>query len=197
VIPLEGGRSGLKLTIASFWRPSEQNIHRRRNATEKDVWGVMPSAGYEVKLDDSELVEVMQRRRERDVVQPPGATTAGPQAPKTAEKPENKPDEATQNVGKLQGANAPDGKGEDSGDPQLNKAVEAIEQEIAAAVGNHLAVAGRERLQNRRSTELRTVAAPLANLAVSQRRHRPSRRERSARPCGKDVNSVARFGLAG
>ena len=30
LIPLEGGRSVLKLTTASYWRPSNQNIHRRR-----------------------------------------------------------------------------------------------------------------------------------------------------------------------
>jgi carboxyl-terminal processing protease len=134
VIPLEGGRSGLKLTIASFWRPSEQNIHRRRNATDKDVWGVMPSPGYEVKFNDSELAEVMRRRRERDVVQPPGApatatppATSGPAASKSAEK---QADEQNSQPDKPQAPDAPEE--EAAADPQLNKAVEAIEQEIAA-----------------------------------------------------------------
>ncbi len=136
VIPLEGGRSGLKLTIASFWRPSEQNIHRRRNATDKDVWGVMPSTGCEVKLSDAELLDVMQRRRERDVVQPPAAAGATSKPPKPAEKLEkpvaaeqSKPDKAAAET-----APAAEKKASEV-DPQLNKALETLAQEIALSGG--------------------------------------------------------------
>jgi carboxyl-terminal processing protease len=149
VIPLEGGRSGLKLTIASFWRPSEQNIHRRRNATDKDVWGVMPSPGYEVKFNDSELAEVVRRRRDRDVVQPPGAAAAthsSPASPMPAnpeskepdaiEPKEKQPVERNPRPDKPIDVQKPGSKETEMvGDPQLDKAVEAIEQEIAAAGG--------------------------------------------------------------
>ncbi len=42
IIPLADGRSALKLTTAEYYRPSGKNIHRRRNMTEKDEWGVKP-----------------------------------------------------------------------------------------------------------------------------------------------------------
>jgi carboxyl-terminal processing protease len=46
VIPLERGTSAIKLTTASYWCPSGKNIHRSRNATEEDDWGVRPSGEW-------------------------------------------------------------------------------------------------------------------------------------------------------
>src|SRR5688500_6849132 len=40
IIGLEEGRSALRLTMASYWRPSGKNIHRGRDAKEEDEWGV-------------------------------------------------------------------------------------------------------------------------------------------------------------
>jgi carboxyl-terminal processing protease len=51
MIPMEGHRSILKLTTASFWRPSNKNIHRKQDATEDDEWGVLPSDGFKVEID--------------------------------------------------------------------------------------------------------------------------------------------------
>jgi carboxyl-terminal processing protease len=72
VIPLLGekGRSSLKLTTATYWRPSGENIHRGRKAQETDQWGVQPNDGYEVKLDDAAFTRMMQDRRQRDVILP-------------------------------------------------------------------------------------------------------------------------------
>lgn len=67
LIPLEGGRSLLKLTTASYWRPSNQNIHRTRNATEADAWGVMPDEGCLVVLNDDEMRQMIEARRARDL----------------------------------------------------------------------------------------------------------------------------------
>lgn len=67
LIPLEGGRSLLKLTTASYWRPSNQNIHRTRNATEADAWGVMPDEGCLVVLSDDEMRQMVEARRARDL----------------------------------------------------------------------------------------------------------------------------------
>ena len=49
VIELEKGTSALKLTTASYHRPSGKNIHRFPGTTESE-WGVMPDPGYEVKF---------------------------------------------------------------------------------------------------------------------------------------------------
>lgn len=55
VIPLERGNSALKLTVATYWRPSEKNIHRTRDAKEDDTWGVLPDAGLAVKLSEDDI----------------------------------------------------------------------------------------------------------------------------------------------
>jgi len=70
IINLEEGRSALKLTTASYHRPSGQNIHRFDGATEADVWGVQPSKGFRVRLSDEEMSGLLEYRRERDVVRP-------------------------------------------------------------------------------------------------------------------------------
>ena len=50
ILELEGGRSALKLTTASYWRPSGENIHRRRDVSDDDPWGVKPNQDYKVPL---------------------------------------------------------------------------------------------------------------------------------------------------
>ena len=50
IIDLDGGNSVLKLTVASYYRPSGENIHRFKNAKATDKWGVSPDPGMEVKL---------------------------------------------------------------------------------------------------------------------------------------------------
>ncbi len=92
VLPLEGGRSVLKLTTASFWRPSGKNIHRHRPREEdQGEWGVRPDEGYEVKLTEDEFKEMIRHRRERDVIRrgspmaPPPAQDSDPQLRKALE----------------------------------------------------------------------------------------------------------------
>jgi carboxyl-terminal processing protease len=70
IIGLEEGRSALRLTMASYWRPSGRNIHRRRDAKEEDEWGVKPNPGFEVKLEPDEFQKLLTERRERDIVRP-------------------------------------------------------------------------------------------------------------------------------
>jgi carboxyl-terminal processing protease len=66
ILELEGGSSVLKLTVASYFRPSGENIHRFRNAKPSDKWGVTPDKGLEVKLKDGEYVRWFIARRHRD-----------------------------------------------------------------------------------------------------------------------------------
>ena len=54
LLPLESGKSLLKLTWASFWRPSGANIHHAVGVPEDAKWGVSPDAGYESKLSPEE-----------------------------------------------------------------------------------------------------------------------------------------------
>lgn len=74
VIPMEGRSSALKLTTASYWRPSGKNIHRFTDAKETDDWGVKPNPGFEIPMKDDERLEYVIYRRDRDIV--PGK--AGP-----------------------------------------------------------------------------------------------------------------------
>lgn len=80
VLPVEGGRSVLKLTTASYWRPSGRNIHRLKSAAETDPWGVDPDADCSVPMTDKELSAWLEYRRDRDIVRPTdkSGTSAAP-----------------------------------------------------------------------------------------------------------------------
>jgi carboxyl-terminal processing protease len=72
LLEMEEGQSALKITTASYWRPSARNIHRFPDSKEEDDWGVKPSKGYEVKLTDEERIEYFKWRRDRDIVRRDG-----------------------------------------------------------------------------------------------------------------------------
>jgi len=72
VIELEGGSSALKLTTASYHRPSGKNIHRFPGATDDDEWGVMPDKDLELKLSLQETKDYLDYRRDRDVLSKDG-----------------------------------------------------------------------------------------------------------------------------
>ncbi len=68
ILPLDNGQSILKLTVATYWRPSGKNIHRFKDAKESDEWGVSPNPGMEVKLNRSEYESWAEARRQRDMI---------------------------------------------------------------------------------------------------------------------------------
>ena len=75
VILMENETSALKLTTASYWRPSGKNIHRfpdkkdfEAAKIDPDEWGVRPNKGLEVPLKDEERLQYMLWRNDRDVV---------------------------------------------------------------------------------------------------------------------------------
>jgi carboxyl-terminal processing protease len=70
VLTLEGEEGALKLTTASYWRPSGKNIHKTKQAEEDDAWGVTPDDGYEVIVEDEELTKLRLWRHRRSA--PPG-----------------------------------------------------------------------------------------------------------------------------
>ena len=98
LIELENGRSALKLTTASYWRPSERNIHRLKDAKEEDDWGVRPDKDFQVKVDEDQWKSIVEWRTTRGILRHKAIAT--------------KP---VENVD----------------DPQLNKAVEYLEKQIA------------------------------------------------------------------
>ncbi|WP_435010467.1 S41 family peptidase [Tundrisphaera lichenicola] len=66
ILDLEDGNSVLKLTVATYWRPSGKNIHRFPNAKDTDEWGVSPSPGLEMKLSREDYHDWFLGRRDRD-----------------------------------------------------------------------------------------------------------------------------------
>jgi carboxyl-terminal processing protease len=89
IIPMENQTSALKLTTASYWRPSGKNIHRFPDSKDTDEWGVKPDPGFEVKLTDEERVAYFTYRRDRDVIHGKGGAPA-PSKPPAAENDKEK-----------------------------------------------------------------------------------------------------------
>ncbi len=81
VIHLEGGKSLLKLTTASYWRPSGQDIHRYPDTPKQENWGVQPDDGYKVERTEEETTELIKHRHDRDVVRAPGVANAEAETP--------------------------------------------------------------------------------------------------------------------
>ncbi|REJ64660.1 MAG: S41 family peptidase [Planctomycetota bacterium] len=79
VVPLERGRSLLKITTNTFWRPSDQQIHKMDDATDEDAWGVRPDDGFAVELSEDEEERRRDERRARDVAQHEQPATFDPE----------------------------------------------------------------------------------------------------------------------
>lgn len=135
LIDMEGGKSMLKLTTASYWRPSGVNIHRKKDAKESDEWGVRPDQGFEVTLTDEQAKQVALQRRDRDVAAGKGAkpgtpAPSEPPAAKPASQPAAQihlpdvdllPDETSPQPVKPTGP---------IDDPQMRKAIQYLESEL-------------------------------------------------------------------
>lgn len=76
VIELEDGKSAMKLTTASYHRPSGKNIHRFPDSKETDEWGVMPNEGYKVDMNSEQMQAYLLNRRQRDVFSKDGPTAS-------------------------------------------------------------------------------------------------------------------------
>ncbi|HJT79487.1 MAG TPA: S41 family peptidase [Gemmataceae bacterium] len=67
----EGGE--LKMTIASFWRPSGKNLSKlSTKGGEDEDWGVRPDKGFRVDLPRKERFELDEHLRNAEVILPPG-----------------------------------------------------------------------------------------------------------------------------
>jgi carboxyl-terminal processing protease len=109
IIELEGGRSALKLTTAGYQRPNGRNINRFEGATEEDEWGVSPNEGYAIRLPDEELRQLIETRRERDILKRPAAAKPETGKPETGKPETGKPETGKPETGKPD-ASKPDEK---------------------------------------------------------------------------------------
>jgi carboxyl-terminal processing protease len=144
ILELEDGSSVLKLTVASYYRPSGENIHRFRNMKTSDKWGVSPDPGSEVKLSQGEYVRWFLGRRDRDLEsaakghRKPAAAQPEP-AKSDATAKEQKPQEkaATKDHSKDEKAQAKPGSPRRGSRPfvdkQLNRALEVLRAKLAEA----------------------------------------------------------------
>ncbi|HZU35687.1 MAG TPA: S41 family peptidase, partial [Gemmataceae bacterium] len=65
--PFEGG--DLKLTTASFWRPSGKNLNKSSTkGRPEDEWGVTPDAGYLLKLTPKQHVQLEEHLHDQEVI---------------------------------------------------------------------------------------------------------------------------------
>lgn len=110
VLDLEGGRSALKLTTATYWRPSGKNIHRRKDATDDEAWGVKPNQGFEVTIPEDMQEAVFLHRRKRDRYQAPNE-----QADSTVDEESAEPGDATEAT---------------ADDPQLRRAIDYLKDKL-------------------------------------------------------------------
>jgi carboxyl-terminal processing protease len=125
ILPLQYGRSALRLTVARYYRPNGENIHRAPGATEEDQWGVSPDEGLSVELDEASLRRLAQRWREASYPSlasieaepsiPSGDDAAGSDSPPP-------PDTSQDSV--IPGSSL-------LADPQLRRAVEHLREQIA------------------------------------------------------------------
>ncbi|TWT88642.1 putative CtpA-like serine protease [Pseudobythopirellula maris] len=68
LLSLESGRSLLKLTSASYWRPSGVNIHRAVGQGEDEPWGVKPDAEGAIEQTPEEMIAWFEWRQRRDLI---------------------------------------------------------------------------------------------------------------------------------
>jgi C-terminal peptidase prc len=69
----DAGKGKLKLTTATFWRPSGRNLNRTSTkGRDEDEWGVTPNAGYNLKLGTKEQYDLQDHLRDQEIIHPPG-----------------------------------------------------------------------------------------------------------------------------
>lgn len=149
VINLEDGKSALKLTTASYHRPSGANIHRFKDSTEEDEWGVTPDDGYALRYSAKQHRAYREWRRKRDRIQGKAseikkAQAAAQKAEQEAQaKAKTKPAADDENSKDAESKKGPPKEEQDSQDQavedfedlHVKMAVEYINEQLAAKSG--------------------------------------------------------------
>jgi carboxyl-terminal processing protease len=131
VIRLEGGRSAIRLTVGSYHRPSGHDIHKWKDAKETDDWGVRPDPGLEALLTNQQNEQIIQARGKRDFLSWDELTKGDGQV--TDQSGEVAADQSTTATSTVKSdATAAAKKDSAAIDPQLRKALEHLEEQIAS-----------------------------------------------------------------
>ena len=135
----------MKLTTASYWRPSGKAIDRYDEISKQTkVWGIQPDPGFEIEISEEEVFENMRQRNLRDlrgllteeesemvrrlrVYRPPSDD-----ADASADEPSQAKDSAKETPGQEQEANEQDNQIDDAPkgphvDKALKRAIEYLE----------------------------------------------------------------------
>ncbi|MCI0357020.1 MAG: S41 family peptidase [Planctomycetaceae bacterium] len=133
---LEGGKSALRITIATYWRPSGKDIHKRRNAKDSDDWGVRADPGLEVVLAKELWEKSARTRRQRDVTPLAELEAKRTKPVVPPEKPATPQDEPATSANEPP-IPVPDAAEDEPVDlfyidPQLQKAIEVLHERIDA-----------------------------------------------------------------
>lgn len=121
ILPLQYGRSALRLTVARYYRPNGENIHRGKDATEADQWGVTPDDGLLVELDEASLRNLSQRWREASYPSLASVRKASDS---------QEPDDTDPNAATIPMVEPDVLESEPTIDPQLQRAVEHLRDQI-------------------------------------------------------------------
>ncbi|MBW3599012.1 MAG: S41 family peptidase [Planctomycetes bacterium] len=135
VIPIEGGDSALKLTTASYWRPSGKNIHRGKDVGEDGDWGVRPDPGFVIPLSEQAAEKIHHFRRQRDIVlrlgeEPPPYEFRITQPDDGTDAPDPEDDGDAETSQPKPPPGQADAIEKWSDDPQLRRAVEHLQEQI-------------------------------------------------------------------
>lgn len=67
------GTAKIKVTTATFWRPSGKNLNKAGTlGRDEDEWGVKPNKGYALKLSFAEQRALLEHQSEVEVIHPDG-----------------------------------------------------------------------------------------------------------------------------
>ena len=59
----------MKLTTASFWRPSGKNLNKSSTSgKDEDEWGVSPNPGFALKLSERERDQLFEHQRDSEII---------------------------------------------------------------------------------------------------------------------------------
>ena len=93
IIPIQYNKSLLKLTTASYWRPSNQHIDRNdKQAIETQTWGVQPDEGFAFEMSEDEMIENLLQRNSKDFGDLLPETQDVPEDPQDTKATEGKPE---------------------------------------------------------------------------------------------------------
>ena len=91
-IPHSEPPAAVKLTTETYWRPSNKNIHRYKDAKETDEWGVKPNDGLEVATTEDERLRYMVAMKKLEwVAGKPDVVGPNPPPPPTPKATDGKP----------------------------------------------------------------------------------------------------------